>query len=103
MKQREYTQEEVQEMFLDKVRTMIDYWNNVEKETTKDKLEGLAHSILATIDGSAADLPAFKLAPNPHPGDKEYCIDEGENYFPDNYHLVTNCNISGSLHEQLFK
>jgi len=98
---REYTEEEVREQFLDHVRMLIDYWDKVNTETTKDKLEGLAFSICSTIDGCAMDLPGFILAPLPHESDKQYHIDNDENYYPEN--KEANCDIAGSLHELLFK
>lgn len=98
---REYTENEVREQFLDHVRMMIDYWNNDSITTdTKEKLSGLAHSILATIDGCNMDLPGFILAPCPCEGDKQYYIDKGENYYTENKNV--NCDIAGGLHELLY-
>lgn len=37
------------------------------------------------------NLPQFKVIPNPHSTDKDYHIDHGENYYPD--------DVGGVLHE----
>ena len=98
------TKEEVKEQFLDHVRMLVNYY---EKETTKktlrEKLEGLAFSILVTIDGEDASLPSFILAPMPHEDDKQYRIDNGENYYPENHDSDVKCDISGGLHDSFFK
>lgn len=95
----EYTQEEVRKIFMDKIKSIINYWNN-ESCNVKDKLEGLTHSILSVIDGST-DLPKFILAPDPHPTDKDYHISKSKRFFPENKSVVS-CDISGYLHE-IFK
>ena len=96
MKPREYTTEEIREKFMNHIRGLIDYWDGVEKETTKEKIEGFAFSLLATLDGSSMDLPGFVLAPAPHEDDKQYHIDNNENYYPEN---VSDSDIAGYLHE----
>ena len=101
MKPREFTTEEVREQFMNHVRMLIDYWDNVEDRTSKEKISGFAHSLLATIDGSSAELPAFVLAPVPHESDKDYHIDNEENYYSENQNV--NCDIAGGLHDLLYK
>ena len=54
-------------------------------------LEGLAHSILVTIDGEST-FPQCKLIPSPHKDDKEYSILHKVDYYPE------NIDISGELH-----
>ena len=46
-------------------------------------------------------LPGFRLAPMSHKDDKQYNIDNGENYFPINNEDDVNCDIAGGLHEQI--
>ncbi len=100
---RELTTEEVRNQFLSHVRFMIDYWERETRATTsKQKLEGLAHSILVTLDGGSG-LPAFIVAPNPHPDDQQFRIEEGEDWFPENHTLKVKADISGGLHERLFE
>ena len=59
-KQRELSKQE----FLSHLKMLIDYWDKeVHNKTTHEKMEGLVFSILATIDGESADLPAYRLIP----------------------------------------
>lgn len=100
---REKTEDEVRDEFLEHIRVMIDYWNNVESQSTKDKLEGLAFSILVAIDGGSSALPSFVLAPLPHEDDKQFNIDGDEDYYPENHNSDVKCDIAGYLHELLFR
>lgn len=92
-----YSHEECQKMFLDHVRNMVSYWLD-EKRTpeTKEKLNGLAFSILVLLDGGTS-LPGFKVVPTPHPDDKQFQIDEGDDYWPD------DVDIAGGLHEMFYE
>src|SRR5690349_3445617 len=87
---REMTTKEVQKQFLDQVRVYIDYWdgpNVPATHTCRDRLEGLALSLLSILDG-VTGLPAFIVAPDPHPDDKQDAIDtDAEFYWPENYAL----------------
>jgi hypothetical protein len=97
---KEYTQEQVEKMFIDKIHQLVEYWANESSAIdAKKKLEGLAFSILATIDGSDVDLPAFILAPLPAEEDKEYHISNSRKYFPENHTAEISCDISGGLHD----
>lgn len=104
---RELTDDEVREQFLRHVWTMIGYWasepwsNVPEGYSNRQRLEGLAHSILTTIDGSSAGIPAFALAPSPHPEDKEFHRSEGENWWPTAGRSVPH-DIGGGLHEHFY-
>lgn len=98
---RAYTKEEVREKFLDQIRTYIWYWAKLEDyfhQTIESKLEGLANSILAIIDGSTT-MPPFDLIVRPHSEDKEFLIGEGENYYEDG--MVINNDTM--LHEIFYK
>ena len=104
---REYTTEEVREMFLNHVCELIQYWETVipsdgRIETIKDRLEGLAHSLLVTLDGGSLALPGFVIAPLGDPSDKQYHIDNEENWFPCNSEVELSGEIGGGLHELLF-
>ena len=102
---REYTTEEIREQFLDNVRMLVNYWDRTPKETTKEKLEGLAFSILTILDGCAGDLPGFIVAPSSHPDDKQYHIDNEENYYPENHEIEDKIkgDIAGGLHESFYR
>jgi len=96
---KEYTNDEVRAKFLNHVNHLVKYWANLENQTEFDKVEGVAFSILAAIDGCSMDLPGFILAPCPHKDDKQFHIDNGEDYFPRNRN--SKYDIAGGLHEQL--
>lgn len=95
---REYTAEEVRKMFLEYICHMIAYWNsegnsNVAKNSSsRERLEGLVHSILVMIDGGTGGLPAFDIIPSSHPDAKEFHISQGENWFPDNV-VINDCQL----------
>jgi hypothetical protein len=97
-KPRRYTEEEVRTMFLNTCWSYIDFWDQESTATTcRKKLEGVVFSILAMIDGSNGNFPGMVMTPNPHPDDKSYKRDRGENWFPD------KGDIAGSLHEHFYK
>ncbi len=92
---RAWTEEEVRAKVLDHVAAMTRYWENESRApTTREKLEGLAHSMLVMLDGGAMGVPKFTVTPDPHPSDRQFHIDEGANYFPEK-----DCDIAGPLHE----
>ena len=102
---REYTRDEVQEMFLNHVRESVRYWNEVNAENQLRRLEGLAFTILATLDGCSTDVPGFIVAPAPHESDKEYAKENNENWFPENHEIEEkiSSDIAGSLHERFYQ
>lgn len=98
---REFTVEEVRTMFLKQVRAYIEYWSgdNVPSERTwRERMEGLAFSLLVTLDGGT-ELPAFIVAPSPHPDDRLFRQGQGENWWPENLEGTVNADIAGCLHE----
>jgi hypothetical protein len=90
---RELTEEECRKQFLDQVRTYIDHWSH-KNTSVEDKLKGLAFSIMVILDGGT-NLPGFAVIPYPHEDDRQFCIDNNINWWPD------GVDISGSLHEEL--
>lgn len=102
---REKTTDEIQAEFVEHVRDSITYWDSLPNITIREKLNGLAFSILVAIDGEADALPSFILAPRPHPEDKEFHIQKGNNFYPEN-HLLDDeikCDIAGDLHEIFYR
>jgi len=95
---RAYTAIEVREMFLDRVISMIGYWNgegksNVDpKLPSRDKMEGLVHSLFVLIDGHSGDMPAFNLVCSPHPEDENYHRKNGENWMPQGA-IINDCML----------
>lgn len=103
---REKTVDEVRHEFLTHLWDLIDYWagtsslSNVSTEMeARDRLAGFAFSVLTTLDGESAALPAFIVAPYPHPEDREFCLEQGDNWYPEAPDVSSN--IAGSLHELL--
>lgn len=100
---KEMTEDEVRRAFLAKMWNLIEYWDHEHRANSREKLEGLMHSVLATISG-CTDLPSFILAPLPHEGDKQYNIDGGHGYWPDNSRALRmiKSDIGSSLQGMLF-
>jgi hypothetical protein len=96
----EYTTEQVREKFLTHVGGLIPYWAKQEG-TVERRLEGLAFSLLVLLDGGVASLPKFIVAPDPHPTDRAFHQENGENWFPENHEASLKSDISGCLHELL--
>jgi hypothetical protein len=95
---KEIKREEARYMFMKHMVGLVKYWDKQKDQTSTEKLEGLMHSILVTLDGGSGGMPGFKLVPSVHHTDKDYAIKEGFDYFPyeDGY------DIGGALHEELF-
>lgn len=94
---RAYTAEEATEMFLDRIRGLVDYWDGVDKQTTKEKLSGLAFSILTLLDGDTMTLPACYVTLQPHPDDQEFLKGQGDNWFE------PATELTWPLHEQFYR
>jgi|SRR5579875_117459 len=94
----QYSRAEVREKFRSGIRGIVDYWAMLPGKTDHERCEGVAFSILAAIDGCSAALPRFLLVPAPHPDDKRFCEQRGENWYPEPPAIAV-CDISGRLHE----
>lgn len=97
---REYTTEEIRKIFLHRVHLIVLEWEK-QKLPERDKLDGVAFSIMAMLDGCAGNMPGFILAPCPHPSDKQFHQDEGTNWFPENHEVTVKGDIAGNLHEHM--
>lgn len=109
---REYTQEEIRKKFLKHLSMMVDYWADIPskdpclpdlpEKTTRDRLEGLAFSFLTMLDGSSMNLPAMEIVLTPHPEDKAYAKEVGDNWYPQPAEKFEDCiTVHGGsmLHE----
>jgi hypothetical protein len=97
MKPRAITEKEGRKILLDHVRVLVNYWENESRrKDSRGKLEGLAFSMLTMLDGEGVIIPQMKIIPNPHPEDKQYHKDNGENWWP------TNIDLGGILHEEFY-
>ena len=102
---RAYTQEEVREQLLGHIQHLCHYWATVKltdtPDTIRERLDGLAFSILTMIDGCSG-LPAFDLIPAPHEEDKAFAINEGENWY--DKEVINECQLHelfSSLHKNV--
>lgn len=76
---------EDQKQFIDHINLMVDYWEtNIPEMSSRQKLEGLAFSILTALDGCAMSLPSYAVIP-----------------IYDNDTMGTD--IAGDLHENMHK
>lgn len=91
---RELTEDEVREQYLGLIQTYVRYWHNLPNKTCRERMEGLAFSMLVILDGESG-LPGFIVAPCPHQDDKEYHKDQGDNWFPENHKSNVKCDIAG--------
>ena len=97
---RAYTPEELREMVLYHMRTLARYWANLPDQTPLERCEGVAFSILTMIDGSAGGVTfALTLVADCDPGDKQFRIDEGENWVEPGTDLNSDC----MLHEVFYQ
>ena len=85
-------------MFMDAIRSYIDYWDR-QDASSKDKLEGIAFGVLNIIDGTSSTFPcSIDLVLRPHPDDKQYHIENGDDYIEDG----TCINTGDYLHDGFF-
>ena len=96
---RAYTKKEIQEQFLESIRNLVDYWEMESRaKTSREKLEGLAFSVLTLLDGEHGDMPAFEVKAIGTEEDIKYFKENDENYYP-----VDSEDIAGALHEGFYK
>lgn len=94
---REYTPDELRDMLLGQVALMVDYWSLGKGKDVRNACEGVAFSILNTLDGcTGSGVPAFDLVAMPNPANKQDCIENGENW------VGEETRISDMLHERLY-
>jgi len=87
---RPYTKEEIVDTVLGQIEMSVVYWDSVKTDSVRDKMHGLVFSILNIFDGTSS-LPAFDIIVRPHPDDKQFHIDEDEDYYEDG--MVINDGI----------
>lgn len=101
---RTHTTEEAREIFLKHVAGMVDYWKTTQlSDPTKCRLEGLALSILSSIDGSNCQLPSYLLIPFITDEDIEYSKQMGNPNYPITNVPEGEMNIAGELHHDIYK
>lgn len=96
---RQKTKNEIKKEFISNILSAIDYWEKEQSTpTTRQKMMGVAFSILVMLDGEDANMPAFIVAPDVNSLINKDCIKDGEDYYPAQDKEVKG-NISGDLHE----
>ncbi len=85
------TKEEIRQEFLNHIKSLVKYWDELLQKTTTDRLNGLAFSILSMIDRCSIELCALDIVVRPHTDDKQFNIDRNEDYYPDG--LVINDDV----------
>jgi hypothetical protein len=92
------TPAECRNRILDQIGSMVSYWEK-EPVSSRDKLSGLAFSIVSMIDGVVGTVPPLDLIPRPHPGDETILADEGENWFPSGTVINGDVCLHETIHE----
>jgi hypothetical protein len=92
------TAEEARADFLAHVRQVARYWESPPDRTVRERLEGLAFSILNIFDGTSG-LPAMDIVLRPHPDDEAFYKSEDENWFEDGQII----NDGVMLHEVFYE
>ena len=91
----ELMRDETRNIFLNGVIALIDFWKNIPGIPVERRIEGMALSVLSTLDGEDMSLPAFRVSPDPEPEDAQWLRAHGMNWYS------PEVDISGSLHELL--
>jgi hypothetical protein len=98
----ELSTDEVRTRFLEAVWRSIDGAARSDRPP-REQLQHLAFSLLCALDGSVVGLPGFVVAPRPHPDDRAWSQERGEDWFPQNHRVKVRADIAGELHEQFFE
>ena len=96
---RQYTTDEVQERFLQKVWSLVIFWSEQTnlREPSYGYMMDLAANILALLDGEDADLPPFIVQPAPAADAKSARQRQKLDWYPEHTDLPFH-NIAGFLH-----
>lgn len=87
------TIEEVRGEFIAQLRQIARYWATLEGvHTIQERCDGVIFSALNIFDGTSAGLPAMDIALSPHESDKEFCQNEGENWYERGM-VINDCRL----------
>ena len=102
----ELSEEQMLEALMARIGGIVEYWNRTSEPDSagwsqRYRLGGVAFSILALLDGANIGVPAFIVAPRPHPDDQAYHAEQGEDWWPDNSAVADSVkgDLAGGLHE----
>ena len=88
---RAYTANELRDLLLRRMHDIAREWAQIERDTVLERIKGALFSTLVLLDGGQLGFPGFDLVAKPHETDKQFCIDNGENWIePD---TVISCQL----------
>ena len=93
------SREEARETFLQHVRFLARYWAKERPDNVLEACEGVAFSILTTMDGCAG-FPSLDLVLRPHPDDKAYHEENGDDYYVDGMVINGDCHLHDYFHKR---
>ncbi|HCA5183278.1 TPA: hypothetical protein MW242_002910 [Acinetobacter baumannii] len=93
----EKTKEDLRADFIEAMKNTACYWANLPDLSERERCDGVIFSVMNILDGSGSFPCAIDLVLRPHPEDKQFSIDEGEDYILDG----TVINDDVMLHEML--
>ena len=91
------TSYEVRQEFLEHIHALSHYWATLPDKTAQERCDGLAFSILNIFDGTAMALPAMDIHLAPHPDDKEFNQQQGENWYEPGM-VINDCMLHELWH-----
>lgn len=77
---RAYTNDEARHLFLTHLAGLIEHFST-KNLSVEDALLAYTQSILSTFDGMNVAMPAYSIAVNPHPEDKEFHQKNLDNWY----------------------
>jgi hypothetical protein len=77
------SKEQLRLQFRNSIRMYAREWASYPNKTLQERSDGLAFSILALLDGSDVNLPAFDLVARPHPDNEAYHKAHGQDWIVD--------------------
>jgi hypothetical protein len=77
------SKEQLREQFLNSVRMYAREWASYKNKTPQQRCDGLAFTLMALLDGTDVDLPAFDLVARPHPDNEAYHKAHGQDWVVD--------------------
>lgn len=93
----EITKEEARDNFLNSAKAIAFYWSNADV-TKREACDGVVFSLMNIFDGTSGSFPcAIDLILRPHPDDKQYHIDEEEDYISDGMCINDDVHLHGML------
>lgn len=95
---KEMSKEEGVKALLEAMANIALFWGTTHNQTQLSACNGVVFSTLSMLDGSSTGLPAFSLHPQPHPEDKQYSQENGQDWWGES---AINDNVY--LHEMWSK